>query len=105
MDLGLSMVEVDGKESGQIILYALSTCSWCQKVKDLLEQKGIKYRYLYVDLLQDLENLTISQEIEKWNPDLSFPTLVLNDSSCIIGYNEKAILDWLDSDLDKKEHF
>ena len=103
MDAELSMNEVDGKECGQIILYALSTCGWCQKVRTLLEQKGVKYQYLYVDLLQDLENLTISQEIERWNPDLSFPTLVLNNSSCIIGYNEKAILDWLESNLDKKE--
>lgn len=103
MDAELSMNEVDGKEYGQIILYALSTCGWCKKVRNLLEQKGVKYQYLYVDLLQDLENLTVSQEIERWNPDLSFPTLVLNNSSCIIGYNEKAILDWLESNLDKKE--
>ncbi|MDD4663838.1 MAG: glutaredoxin family protein [Caldisericia bacterium] len=105
MDPDLFLNEVDGKECGQIILYALSTCGWCQKVRNLLEQKGARYRYLYIDQLPDLANLAISQEIEKWNPDLSFPTLVLNDSSCIIGYNEKAILDWFDSNMDKKEQF
>jgi glutaredoxin-like protein NrdH len=29
--------------------------------------------------------------VEKWNPDLSFPTLVINDSKCIIGFKEDAI--------------
>lgn len=87
--------QVDGKDCGSIILYALSTCGWCKKVRNLLEQKGIRYQYVHVDQLTDLENLQVSQEIEKWNSDLSFPTLVLHDSSCIIGYQEQEISDWI----------
>jgi len=90
-----SFIEVDGKDCGNIILYALNTCGWCKKVRNLLEINGIRFKVIYVDLLTDLENLQISQEIEKWNPDLSFPTLVLHDSTCIIGFQEQEISDWI----------
>jgi glutaredoxin len=95
MGLDFSMTQVDGKDCGHIVLYALSTCGWCQKVRQLLEKHHVRYEYVYVDQLNDLDNLAISQEIEKWNPDLSFPTLVINNTSCMIGYNEQGILDWL----------
>jgi glutaredoxin len=29
--------------------------------------------------------------IKKWNPRCSFPSLVINDSQCIIGYDETKI--------------
>jgi hypothetical protein len=29
--------------------------------------------------------------VTKWNPDGSFPTLVLNDSKCIVGFKEPEI--------------
>jgi len=31
---------VAGKNKGQILLYALSTCVWCKKTKQLLDQLG-----------------------------------------------------------------
>jgi len=32
----MKMVHVEGKNAGQIILYALSTCGWCKKTRELL---------------------------------------------------------------------
>jgi glutaredoxin-like protein NrdH len=73
------------------MLYALSTCGWCKKTKELLNNLGVEYDYIFVDLLQDDERETVIKELEKWNPRRSFPTLVINNDKCIIGYNEDEI--------------
>ena len=82
---------VDGKEKGNITLYALSTCGWCLKTRRLLDSLGIKYRYIYVDKLDEKESAEASKQISKWNPDESFPTLVIDNNSCILGFDEEKI--------------
>ena len=47
----MSVEHVAGKNVGKIMLYALSTCGWCRKTRDLLESLGVEYDYVYVDLL------------------------------------------------------
>ncbi len=86
-------VHVDGKDKGQILIYALSTCVWCKKTKNLLNKLGIAYDYIDVDLLDDGERSTVRSEVDKWNPEGGFPTLVFNNSKCVIGYNEDEIRD------------
>jgi glutaredoxin-like protein NrdH len=87
----MSREHVPGKNAGSIMLYALSTCGWCKKTKELLNNMGVEYDYIFVDLLQDGERETVIKELEKWNPRHSFPTLVINNDKCIIGYNEDEI--------------
>ncbi len=82
---------VEGKEKADVTLYALSTCGWCLKTKKLLNSLGIKYRYVYVDKLDEKESAEAAKEILKWNPDESFPTLVIDNSSCILGFDEEKI--------------
>ncbi len=82
---------VAGKNTGKIALFALSTCIWCKKTKDLLNNLGVEYDYMFVDLLQGDEKDEAIKAIEKWNPDCSFPTLVIDDSKCIVGFKEPEI--------------
>jgi glutaredoxin len=82
---------VEGKNVGNIKLYALSTCGWCKKTKKLLADIGVAYDYIDVDLLEGKEKETVEAEIKKWNPRCSFPTIVINDKSCIIGFDEDRI--------------
>ena len=82
---------VTGKNAGKIMLYALSTCIWCRKTRQLLTDLGVEYDYLYVDLLQGEERSNTMTVVEKWNPDSSFPTMVINDDKCIVGFKEKEI--------------
>jgi glutaredoxin len=35
----MGLTYVDGKKAGHIVIYALSTCPWCQKAKKLLVQR------------------------------------------------------------------
>jgi glutaredoxin-like protein NrdH len=82
---------VRGKNKGKIQLYALSTCIWCKKTKELLNELGVEYYYIFVDLLNEKDKDKVIKEIKKWNPNCSYPTLVINDKNCIVGYKEDEI--------------
>lgn len=73
------------------MLYALSTCGWCAKTKDLLREMGVAFDYTFVDLLEGKEQDDAITRVEKFNPSGSFPTLVINDSKVIIGFREQEI--------------
>lgn len=86
----MKMNHVTGKNKGQVILYALSTCVWCRKTKDLLDQIGVEYNYIDVDLLPGEEKTRATEEVKNLNPRCSFPTLAIDDR-CIVGYDEQKI--------------
>ena len=90
------MTHVAGKNKGQIILYALSTCVWCRKTKQLLDQMGVGYDFVEVDLLQGEEKTEATDAVKKLNPRCSFPTLSFKDQ-CIVGYDEQRIKEVLGS--------
>jgi glutaredoxin-like protein NrdH len=91
----MAMEHVNGKNAGDIKLYALSTCPWCQKTKKLLNEMGLEYDFVDVDLLKGAEKEQTMKIVQKWNPGRSFPTLVINDSQAIIGFKEQEIKDAL----------
>jgi len=82
---------VKGKNKGEIVIYALSTCVWCKKVKKLLNELKVAYDYVDVDLLEEEAKAEAKEEVAKFNPACSFPTLVLNDKKCIVGFDEGKI--------------
>jgi glutaredoxin-like protein NrdH len=87
----IKIEHVKGKNKGKIMLYALSTCGWCRKTKELLNSLGVEYYYIFVDLLKDDDKDKTMKDVEKWNPYCSFPTLVINDQLCIVGFKEDEI--------------
>ena len=88
----MDIKHVAGKKNiGKVMLYALSTCMWCKKTKALLNDLGVDYDYADVDLLEGKDRETAIDIIKKYNPACSFPTLVINDQKCIVGYNEEDI--------------
>ncbi|MCX5998566.1 MAG: glutaredoxin family protein [Chloroflexi bacterium] len=87
----MAIVRVPGKKNGNIMLYALSTCGWCQKTRKLLGDLGVEYDYEYVDYLTGEEREKEIQQIARWNPSCSFPTIVINNEKCIVGYREEEI--------------
>lgn len=83
--------KVAGKKRGDVLLYALSTCGWCRKTKDLLNDLGVEYRYIDVDLLDSAAKEEATKEVTRWNPSCSFPTMVINNNKCIVGFKEEEI--------------
>lgn len=82
--------KVPGKDAGAIMLYALSTCGWCNKTKALLNELGVAYDYVEVDLLKKSEKKDALDIVKNYNPACSFPTLVINNK-CIVGFKEAEI--------------
>jgi glutaredoxin-like protein NrdH len=87
----MALEHVPGKNVGDIKVYALSTCPWCKKAKSLLNDMGVEYSFVDVDLLKGEEREKTIGAIKKWNPSVSFPTIVINDSKCIVGFREDEI--------------
>jgi len=88
---------VKGENKGDLFLYALSTCGWCKKTKELLRNLNAEFSYTDVDLLSGKERTDIMDELKKWNPRCSFPSLVINNQKCIVGFDEKQIREALNS--------
>ena len=82
---------VEGTDKGRIVVYALSTCMWCRMAKNLLHDLGVGYEYIDVDSLQPEEKDAVKKEIKKWNPDGSYPTIVINDKESVSGFDEAEI--------------
>jgi glutaredoxin len=85
--------EIKGKPvKNKIMLYGLSTCMWCEKAKEFLDEMGITYSHLTVDLLDGAEAEAAFDAVAKFNPDQSFPTIVIDDGKRVmIGYNEAEL--------------
>lgn len=93
----MAVEHVDGKNKGTVMLYALSTCGWCNKTKELLRQMGVAFDYSYVDLLDGTEQDNAIAQVEKYNPSGSFPTLVIDNKKVIVGFREQEIREALGS--------
>ena len=87
----MTVEHISGKKVGSVMLYALSTCQWCNKTKQLLMDLGIDFDFVYVDLLEGKEQSEILDTMEKSNPRGSFPTLVIDNKRCIVGFQEGQI--------------
>jgi glutaredoxin-like protein NrdH len=87
----MALQHVPGKNMGDLKLFALSTCPWCRKTKQLLDELGVKYDFVDVDLLPANEKNTVMTTVRKWNPAGSFPVLVINDKKTIVGFREAEI--------------
>ena len=77
-------------EQPKVFLYALSTCGHCKNAKRLLEEDGVQYEFVDVDLLPKDEMNKVLDEVRKVNPQCSFPTLLIGDK-VIVGYREQDI--------------
>ncbi len=82
---------IEGKNKGDIKLFALSTCIWCGKTKKLLNELGVEYNCIDVDLLENDDQQEALKEIRKYNPAGGFPTMVIDGKDCIVGFDEHKI--------------
>jgi len=75
----------------KVMLYALSTCGWCKKTRTFLDENGIEYDYVYVDELKGARRDEVMEQVRRWNPKGSFPTVVIDDSQAIVGFQEERL--------------
>jgi glutaredoxin len=86
-----NFVKVAGKDIGDIKIFTLSTCGWCKKTKNFLADQHITFSYIDVDLLPKENVSEVTAELMKFNPDRSFPTIIINDRDVIIGFDRDKL--------------
>ena len=73
-----------------VMMYTLTTCSHCKATKKFLSECGVKYEFTDVDLLSGDERAAILEDVKKFNPRCSFPTIIIGDK-VIVGFKEQEI--------------
>lgn len=76
-------------------MYTLSTCSHCKSAKKFLGDHSVLYEFTDVDLLEGEQRRAALDEIRKYNPACSFPTILIGQK-IIVGFNELAIREALE---------
>ena len=93
----MTATRVPGKKNKhKIFVYALSTCGWCRKAKELLEQNAVEFEYVFVDQLTGDERTAAMEAIRALNPRSSFPTIKVDDE-VIIGFDEERLTEICES--------
>jgi len=80
----------------QVMVYALSTCSHCRNARELLDDSGVQYDCIEVDLTEGEERDRVVAQVREANPSLSFPTIVIDNDVVIVGFKEQAIREALE---------
>jgi glutaredoxin-like protein NrdH len=73
-----------------IKIYTLSTCVHCKATKKLFNECAVTYESIDIDLLSGEERPAILEEVKKFNPECSFPTIIIGDK-VIVGFIENEI--------------
>lgn len=87
------MKKVSGENKDRDVeIFTLSTCAWCKKVKKLLKNLDIEYKYADIDLLSGKEKERAEKDLEEYNPQMSTPTIVVDGGdTVIVGFKEEKI--------------
>jgi len=72
-------------------IFTLSTCSHCKAAKKFLNDHNITFDSTDVDLLEGEEKAMAIEEVKKYNPRLTFPTIIVNGDRIIIGFQDREI--------------
>lgn len=75
----------------QTIFYGLSTCQWCKKTRKFLEDQNVSFDFVYVDKLSGQERKDAIEQVRCWNSSVSFPTVVIDNDQCVVGYKPKKL--------------
>lgn len=80
-----------GPPSHSIVMYGLSTCVWCRKMREFLQGEGVVFEVVHVDELSGAERDAAVSEVRKWNPAVSFPTIVIDGARSVNGYRPDEV--------------
>ncbi len=80
----------EDKPQPDVKIFSLSTCSHCKAAKKFIAECTIKYDFVDVDMLEGDERKAIIEDVKKFNPRCSFPTIIIGEK-VIVGYKETEI--------------
>ncbi|MFY9397278.1 MAG: glutaredoxin family protein [Desulfomonilia bacterium] len=74
----------------KVKMYTLSTCSHCKACKKFMNDNGVEYEYVDVDLLDGQERQSAIEEVRRLNSMVTFPTIIVGER-VIVGFREDEI--------------
>lgn len=81
----------DINKKHRVLMYTISTCAWCKRAKRFLRDHNIEYEYINLDLGSREDREKIRSDILSRRGRLSYPTIIVDDTILINGYNEDRI--------------
>jgi glutaredoxin len=76
-----------------IVVYALSTCGFCRRALAFLDERGFRYRFIYVDLIPIETKNEIKATLKaRFDVNVAFPFAVVDGKQHLIGFIEP---DWV----------
>lgn len=84
------MSPAEENDQPDVKIFSLTTCSHCRATKKFLSDCTIKYEFVDVDLLKGDERKAIIEDVKKFNPRCSFPTIIIGEK-VIVGFKESEI--------------
>lgn len=86
----------DIMEERKVLVYSLSTCTHCKDTIRFIQEKGVDFTFIHIDLLEKQERKKILEDVKRINPECSFPTTVAGDKT-VVGFNEDLLEEVLKS--------
>ena len=83
------------KNENKVFLYTLSTCGWCKKTKQLLNDNDVAYEYLDLDKCSKEDQKTAVEELKAKKLPIAFPIILINDDIVIQGFKKDDIVEAL----------
>ncbi|MFA5364216.1 MAG: glutaredoxin family protein [Candidatus Bathyarchaeia archaeon] len=82
----MQTVKVPGRNGKhKVLLYALSTCGWCRRAKNFLNDNNIQYEYVDIDLCSTEDRNEIMNDILSRGGRLAYPTVIVDSKHLLTG--------------------
>jgi glutaredoxin len=77
-----------------VYVYALSTCPWCRKTRQWLDDSKIPYEWVEVDTLAQDEQDRAAEKAYQLSGGRRYPVVVIN-GEVVVGYSPDKFLEHL----------
>lgn len=74
-----------------VIFYGLSTCIHCRHAREFLEERQVGFELHYVDQASGEERSNLLAAVKAVNPSVSFPTIVIDGTSVVVGFQPQVM--------------
>lgn len=71
--------------------FGLSTCIHCKHAREYLEKHQVPFELHYVDLAEGNERASLLEKVRAFNPNISFPTIVIDNAKVVVGFQPETL--------------
>lgn len=82
----MKTIKVTGRnKKHKVLIYSISTCSWCNRAKKFLKENNIEYEYIDIDQCSMEDRRKIIKDIQSRGGTLAYPTLIIDNETLLTG--------------------